>query len=251
VSSLALAQANILARNGRPQEATELLLDVTVFARDLSANGVLLAHLIGLDIYSKTLDGLRDLILSGKMDRKNLADLAKKLETVDRDFPGMGPTMANETLAYGINLLHYIEGGLPPEEWWTSIKEAGLSYRFFSQKMALGAFESRYDYLERSRKFDQMEFSAVMKESNAIMAEAEASWNPLLRIGLPSLPIILTKYRETQARLRLLRAAAVVLATGEVQSIPDPFGKDLSYIQKAGKLRIQSERQDISLEISK
>jgi hypothetical protein len=83
------------------------------------------------------------------------------------------------------------------------------------------------------------------------MAEAEASWNPLLRIGLPSLPIILTKYRETQARLRLLRAAAVVLATGEVQSIPDPFGKDLSYIQKAGKLRIQSERQDISLEISK
>jgi hypothetical protein len=117
--------------------------------------------------------------------------------------------------------------------------------------MALSAFELRYDYSRRSLKLDQMDFDAAMKESNAIMAEVEASPNPLVKAAFGNLPGSVTTHREAQARLRLLRAVTGFLATGEMRSIPDPFGKELSYSQQNGKLRIQSKRSDIFLEISR
>jgi hypothetical protein len=101
-TQLAIAQARILEERGHPRDAADLLLDVSQFASDLATNGVLLSSLAGLSAYTASLDGLRNLILSGKLSRQELATLAKELEVADRNFPPLGPVFSNEATATGI-----------------------------------------------------------------------------------------------------------------------------------------------------
>ena len=91
VSSLALVQARKSLESGRTQEATDLLLDTLMFARDLGSNGPLLSALIGDAVYVRTFDELRNLLLSGKLTSAQLAELEMKLAIVDHDFPSLVP----------------------------------------------------------------------------------------------------------------------------------------------------------------
>jgi hypothetical protein len=70
-------------------------------------------------VYSITFDEFRNLILSGKLTHEQLADLAKKLETVDHDFPALNSAFSNETLLTSLTLLEASGGGL-----------AGIGFRF-------------------------------------------------------------------------------------------------------------------------
>jgi hypothetical protein len=243
MTQLAVAQSRIWEESGRPKDAADLLLDASQFAGDLATNGTLLPGLAGLNAYSLTLDGLKSLVLSGKLSRQQLAALAGKLEIADRNFPALGPALMNEAALSGIAI--DVPDGQPSiRDWLFLAKEGGWRYGLSPQQIALDAFEQRDSYAQRSLNIDKMPFDDATKEAKAITAETEANGNPLVRMSVPSVPKALAVHREALARLRLLRAATTFLATGEIPELADPFGKTLSHAQEAGKLRIWSNGRD-------
>jgi hypothetical protein len=234
---LAIAQARILEDNGRPQDAADLLIDVSQFASDFATNGVLLSSLVGLSAYSDTLDGLRNLILSGKLSRQELATLAKELEVADRNFPTLGPAFTNEA------------ANIP--EFEPSIKdrlliaqEGGWRYGLSTRQVTLDAFELADSHAQRSLNIDKLPFDAARKEAQAITAEAKSSANPLVRQSEPDRSKTLETHRDVHTRLRLLRAATIFLYNGDMPELGDPFGNNLSYAKEGGKLRIWSNGPD-------
>jgi hypothetical protein len=243
MTQLAVAQARIWEETGRQQDAADLLLDASQFASDLATNGTLLPSLAGISAYSLTLDGFKNLVLSGKLSRQQLETLAKELEIADRNFPTLGPAFTNEAALSGI-AIDMPDGEPSIEDWLFLAKEGGWRYGLSPRQIALDAFEQRDSYAQRSHNIDKMSFDTATKEAKAITAEAEANGNPLVRVSVPSLPKALAVHRDALARLRLLRAATTFLATGEMPELADPFGKTLSHAQEAGKLRIWSNGRD-------
>ena len=243
MTELAVAQARIWEESGRQKDAADLLLDASQFASDLATNGTLLSSLAGISAYSLTLDGLKNLVLSGKLSRQQLETLAKELEIADRNFPTLGPAFTNEAALSGI-VIDLPDGDPSIGDWLSLAKEGGWRYGLSSRQVALDAFEQRDSYAQRSHNIDKMSFDTATKEAKAITAEAEANGNPLVRGSVPSLPKALAVHRDALARLRLLRAATNFLATGEMPDLADPFGKTLSHAQKAGTLRIWSNGRD-------
>jgi len=240
-ASLAIAQARVWKEAGRPQDAVALLLDVSQFSRDLAANGPLLSHLIGVSLYSTTFGELRDLLLSGKLNNKELSDLARMLEIVDGNFPALAPVMANE-VAISVETDIYPAPSLSGSR--NLMKSSGWRYGFSSRKMVLDAFEKRDNYAQRSQNIDLVSFAEAMKEAKIVQAEVEASGNSILRQYGTNLPKVLANHRDTLSRLRLLRAATTLLATGEIPKLADPFGTDLLYRREPGKVKIWSVGSD-------
>jgi hypothetical protein len=124
LANFGVAQARILRESGRTTEATNLLLDVSMFARDLGANGVLLTWLIGDAVYLTTFNEFRNLILSGKLTKAQLADLERKLETLDHDFPSIRPALTNENLSVD----YTAEASM--REWFELTVHGGWRYGF-------------------------------------------------------------------------------------------------------------------------
>ena len=235
-----VAQARIWRESGRTAEAADLLLDVSMFARDLGANGVLLTSLIGDAAYLITFNELRSLVLSGKLTKAHLADLEKKLEAIDHDFPSIRPTLTNENLSA-------MDAALEPSsigEWFALTAEGGWRYGLSTRAMTLAAFEERESYIQRTKNLEKTDFGAVKKEADAMETEASSSVNPLIRMSTPSITRSIAAHGEALTRLRLLRAATGFLVTGKVPTLPDPFGTNLLYDDTGTKLRIWSVGAD-------
>jgi hypothetical protein len=240
LSRLALAQSKVLLERGRTQEALDLLLDKLVFARDLRANGPLLATLIGDAVYSLTFDEFKRLIASGKLTPAQLADLENKLEIADRDFPSLMTTMTNENLSLGMAVLNGEGSGGSMAEWMAVAVQGGWRYGFSPRYMAADAFQERESHLRRAQIADSRGAAEVRKEARAIEAEAVASTNPVVQMIMPSFARSDEAHRDTLTRLRLLRAAIGLLRTGTVPQVDDPFGSSLLHSQSGGKTRIWS-----------
>ena len=142
-AAFAAVQARIWMESGRAQEAADLLLDVSVFGRDLATNGTLLGSLVGDAVSTISFDELRNLVLSGKLTRTQLADLEKKLELVDRDFASLGPTLTNETLASSDAAMDMAGVGPSVRGWVNLMSVGGWRYGFSSERMTVDAFEER------------------------------------------------------------------------------------------------------------
>ena len=239
LANFGVAQARIWRESGRATEAADLLLDVSMFARDLGANGVLLTWLIGDAVYLITFNEFRNLILSGKLTKAQLADLDKKLETLDHDFPSIRPALTNENL-FAVDPTAEASIG----EWFQLTKQGGWRYGFSTRGMTLAAFEERESYIRRTKNLEKADFGAVKKEAEAMEAEASSSANPLIRMSAPSITRSIAAGGEALARLRLLRAATGFLVTGKVPTVPDPFGTNLLYEDTGTKLRIWSVGAD-------
>jgi hypothetical protein len=246
LANLAAAQAKVWAESGKPQDAADLLLDVSIFARDISTNAPLLSNLIGLAVYSVSFDGLRDLIQSGKLTPTQLADLAAKLEAVDHDFPTAASAFSNDALLSSLSLLEAAEGGPSPffEGWRERLKEGGVRFVMYPRTMAMEAVEERHAYVERFEKLNQKDFAAAKKEADAISAEVESSNNVLVRLTTPAASKVIIAHHKTLAGLRLIRAGAVFLATGDMPALADPFGDKLFHKQDGGKPKIWSIGSD-------
>ena len=221
-----------------------LMLDTLMFARDAGSNGTLLTALIGDAVYFQTFDELRRLLLSGKLTPKQLADLEKKLERVDHDFPSLVPAMANDTLFLGMAAANdgWTEGSL--KEWLKLSVQGGWRYGFSPSHMAVDAFEERESHLRRSQNAVSLGSADARKEANAIQAAGEASSNPVIRQMMPSFGRSDEAHDEVLARLRLLRAATGFLARGTVPQLADPFGSSLLHKQDGGKTKIWSVGED-------
>lgn len=239
LANLAIAQASILTKDGKPQEAADLLLDATVFARDSSTIGPLLSSAVGLAIYSTVFEGFRNLIASGKLTQEQYADLARKLEAVERDLPPVNATLSNELLSIGLGVLLRSTGEYN-EGWQSRAKEGGWRYVAFPQKTILEAFEQSEALMQRYENVDPTNFAAAKREIDAISVEAQKSPNPIVRESIPGLARVTVSRREALTTLRLLRAGMMFRATGNVPTIADPFGMNLFFKQEAGSLKIWS-----------
>jgi hypothetical protein len=239
LSNLAVAQASILTDSGKPQEAADLLLDLTVFARDLTTNGPQLSSLIGVAVYQIAFEQFRHLLSSGKLTQGQLADLARSLEIVDRDFPAASSTVSNTTLSLGMGVFQRstaaFDGG-----WEQRMKEGGWRYAVFRQTTLLDAFEMNDAYVQRIEKVDQANFAAAKKQIDAVAAEAGASSNSIIRDSVPGMKRSIEAHLEALAKLRLVRAETLFRGTGKMPTVADPFGANLLSKEEAGSLKIWS-----------
>jgi hypothetical protein len=241
VALLAASQARIWTEGGRAGDSANLLLDLTVFGRDLGTNGTLLSHLIGMAVYLTALDEARHLILSGKLNREELAGFARQLELVDRDFPRLGPALLNEVLVPGA-IVDWDPASA--RETWKLLSTSGWSYGFSVKRMAAEAVDEREGYMRRAQNFDRLPFVELATEASSIDAEVASSRNTLTRQSMPDLFKSAVSHREALTHLRLLRAGATFLATGEVPLLADPFGVTLSHSIEGGKVKIWSLGRD-------
>lgn len=239
LANVAVAQAKLWAKDGRSQEAVNLLLDVSSFARDLSTNSTLLSNLLGFTVYEVTFAEFRNLIQSGKLTQTQLADLARKLATVDHDFPSLNSALSNETLAFGLATLKISSEGMGSRAQFGDWR-----FTIYPQPTMLNAFQTRDALLKRMQTLDHMNFASARKEADAISAEGESSPNTLVRVAMPSMSKTIVAHREALARLRLVRAGTEFLSTGKMPALADPFGDKLFYKQEAGKSRLWSIGRD-------
>jgi hypothetical protein len=239
LANLAIAQARILTEAGKPQEAADVLLDAIVFARNTATNGPEFTNFTGMAIYVNAFEGVRRLILSGKLSEKQLAELAKKLEAVERDFPPPSSMLSYEILNAGNRALAS-SGWKYSEQWKARAEAGGWRYAAFPATTLLEAFEQSDAFIQRFKKTDQMSFAAAREEVHAISFEAMKSPNLIIRESMSDLSQILLTHRETLTTLRLVRAATLFLATGKMQAIPDPFGTNLFFKQEGGSMKIWS-----------
>jgi hypothetical protein len=239
LANVAVAQAKLWRENGRSQDAVDLLLDVSAFARDLSTNSTLLSDLIGFAVYEVTFAEFRELIQSGNLTQTQLADLAKKLAIVDHDFPTLSSAFSNETLAFGLATLKISGEGMRSRAQFGDWR-----FTIYPQPTMLNAFETKDALLKRMQTLDHMKFAAARKEADAISAEGEASPNTLVRAAMPGMSRMIVAHREPLARLRLVRAGTEFLSTGKMPVLADPFGDKLFYKQEGNKSRIWSIGRD-------
>jgi hypothetical protein len=237
LAALAVFDAEIQADGGHAQEAVDILLDTSVFARDLAAGGPLLTHLIGLVVYSDSFDEFRRVILSGKLTKTQLADLGQKLETVDHDFPTLSSALFAETLGVGSTILQASEKGrlasldLAQQWGWRFTLNPGPAF--------LEAMEEKETYLHRAEEIEALNFVEAKKR---IEAASSSDARPLLPV--PDLFKSLVSHREALAHLRLLRAATAFLATGKAPVMADPFGENLLFKQEGNQAKIWSIGSD-------
>lgn len=237
LAALAAVEAKIQADAGHAQEAVDILLDTSVFARDLAAGGPLLTHLIGLVVYSTAFDELRHVILSGKLTTMQLTDLGRKLEIVDHEFPILSSALLVESLGVGSSMLQASEKG--PLEWFELRKQRGWRFALTPGPSMLADIEEKEAYLHRAEEIEQMNFTEAKKRLDRFSAEVTSSHLPE-----PDLLKSLVSQRETLAHLRLLRAATALIATGEMPAIADPFGESLLFKRDGNRLKIWSIGSD-------
>jgi hypothetical protein len=246
LANSAAAQAKALVQSGRRQEAVDLLLDVAVFARDLMANTPLLGRTNALSTsyaaYDAAFEELRNLILSDKLTLDELTALANQLEVVDQEFPPLSAIVVTENLRIGtyMNALSTDPsnaGNLPGR-----LNQGGWRFAVFPRATIAEAYAQYDAQMRRLETIDQMTFDSAKREIDAIEVELGKSTNltlPLM-INARSLYQAMISHRETLAHLRLLRAGTVLLATGKIPDLVDPFGDKLLVDPANGKTKLWS-----------
>jgi hypothetical protein len=237
LAALAAFEAKIQADAGHAQDAIDILLDTSVFARDLAAGGPLLTHLLGLVVYSTAFEELRNVIVSGTLTTMQLADLGRRLEIVDHDFPNMSSALLVETMGVSSSMLHASEKG--SLEWLDLSKQWGWRFAVTPGPSMLEAIEEKETFFHRAEEIEQMNFAEAKKRIEQVSAEVTSSHQPV-----PDLFRSLVSQRETLAHLRLLRAATALIATGEMPVIADPFGENLLFKREGNESKIWSVGSD-------
>jgi hypothetical protein len=236
-----------LIEEGKPREAAELLLDTCQFARDLGYNQVLISEMISLALYGVALEELHDLILSNKLSRADLAEIARELEILDGSFPRNGHSMMNEVLTAGYTFLK-ADGSLRDLDFWAA---GGPNWDYFMWKAAfperLICTESYFvelDYMKRFVAADGQSWGASEAVGLQVQVEITKLKNPLSRMIIPGLVGANRAGRERLTQLRLLRATAQYRASGEMPELADPFGVKLLSSTQGPKVKVWSVGRD-------
>jgi hypothetical protein len=245
LANLGVAQAKWLADRGRAKEAADVLLDVAVFGKDLSTDGVLMA-MVGSAVYVTAFEELSRQLVAGKFDSATLSHLSRSLETLDREFPKLDHIMSSVTMRQGSYFVRESKIPIGGREWWSDSKWKGWRFAISPRGYASAAFTELDPYLQRFAKLEDVPYAIARTEAAAITAESRKSSNALLNDDdiLPEFTRLLEVQREGRAKLRLLRAGITLLATGEMPAIPDPFGTNLLYRKDANSITIWSLGRD-------
>lgn len=247
LTNLAVCQSRLLIEEGKLREAAELLLDTCQFARDLGYNEVLISEMISMAMYGIALEDLRDLVLSGKLSRADLGEIARELEILDGSFPENRYSLMNEVMMAGYGFqkesgkvldLNLTLGEAPGWDlflWKTAFPE---------RLICADAYFVELDYMKRFAAADEQSWAVCTALDLSIQAEMGKLKNPISRMIVPGLTGSMRVGRERRAQLRLLRAAAQYRSTGEIPDLADPFGAKLLSSIQGPKVKVWSVGRD-------
>jgi len=244
LANAAALEARRLVDSGHVKEAVELLLATAQFGRDLRHNGLVVSELIGRAICLIALDELREMILSGKLDRERLLDVVLGLEVLDRSFTQGSFCLRNQALAIGKmclrgELFKAKQVFADPDP--VTIK-ASWRQAFSSRLLQADAFFRLEDWSRRLAKAEQWSYAEERRVLDEITAEAAP--NPLAMF-FNRVPGNLSATRRCcLAQLRLVRAAARYRATGVVLQLDDPFASTLRHSLTGSRLKVWSVGKD-------
>ena len=234
IVDLAVTQAQAAVESGKPQDALDLVLDTLVFAKDISTNGDVFSTTHGLEIYSSVFNGVRYLLQSRKLTSNQVAELADKLKTVEKEFPDSETTLTNETMRIGFLLLESDEQG------FDLVRRGEWRWAMSPRKTIAEAFRRRDEELQRIKAIDHMDFESAQQELGRIENESFAMRNTLVHESEINYGSFLFSRRKVLTHLRLLQAATTYLVSGQPNTIADPFGDKLFFRVDDKMLRIWS-----------
>jgi hypothetical protein len=247
LSTLAACRARLLAEEGKPREAAELLLDTCQFAHDLGYNQLLICEMISNALYGVALEELRDLILGGKLSKTDLEEIDRELALLDASFPRNGHSLVNEAMnvGYGFqkwdgNFTGLSEGSELRREWNYFLWRTAFPTRL----ICADAYFTELDHMKRFAAADEESWAAC--ETAGARSESDLSKvrNPVVRVMMSGLTGSNRAGRERRTHLRLIRAAAHYRATGKFPDLEDPFGATLLTSDQNGKVKIWSIGRD-------
>jgi hypothetical protein len=229
----------------KPIEAMDLILAFMRFGRDLGDNGSLIQLCIGMSIIRTAGNELQAMVVERKFDREQLLTLERSLDILDRDFLRVGPAFRNEQISYGNLFLRgmslkdkqFVDGPDP------RTIQAGWRHGYSMRALQADAFLRLDDWCGWLSDIDALPFPEVLVIRDALVKERDCSLNQWA-IALGQLIPNLRVTRVYQTGLRLLRAAILYRAQGEVPVLSDPFGTVLKSSLAGGTLRIWSVGRD-------
>jgi len=206
----------------------EILLATAQFGRDLRHNGLVVSELYGRAICWIAFDELRDMILSGKVDRERLLDVDRGLEVLDRSFTQGGSCLRNQALAIGKMFLRgeifkakQVFADPDPVTIQASWRQA-----YSAKLLQADAFFRLEDWSRRLADAEQRSYVEERRVVDEITAEPAP--NLLALFFNRDMESLTAAQRGCLAQLRLVRAAARYRATGKCCSsmirLPRPFG---------------------------
>ncbi len=249
LANLACAQARILVEAGQGQKAADLLVDVAVFAQDLSTNAPMNSLRIGTAVYSTAFDELRRLLRERKFNSEEMENISRSLDTIDREFPKLNVALSNSIMGEGRFLIGASSTTWRERRSWIvdlqGARELDWRFTIAPRSYVLDAFEQMDPYLQRIARLEDLPYAQAKAQADQISAENHKSSNHFFREEDPNrVPRLLADQREPRALLRLVRAAIAVRMTGELPVIPDPFGTSLHSRRNANSITIWSLGRD-------
>jgi hypothetical protein len=224
---LVTLRARTLMEEGKGREAAGLLLDCLQFGRDLGADGVIIAEMIGYSMMGHALQEVRAQLNEDRFDKASLEDLDRGLATLEKTLPDHGRALMNDLLLTGGLSDPALVGG------WTPLR---LVYA--------DAIEETTGMMARAAKAETVSWMECLKVNGQIEADAKKSWNPITKIAVPSTEVSSRNIRVRVAQIRMLRVALHRAATGETLDLDDPFGAKLKTAKTDSGFKIWSIGQD-------
>lgn len=244
------AQATIWLEDGRGRDAADLLVDASQLLLDLASDGnstgLYYGQLLSRCIFER-LVGLAD---PRWLSDADLGDLVRALERLDAvpadsipDLFGLAEqgrlllqsgTVDNYMLHFGIR-------DYDRSLFWFGGSDRLALVDFFDASMEAsqeGAECAGLPWQEARRRQERF-LRRGLKSRNPIIRAMSSIQETLSSGGIPNSPA-----RQFHARIRLVRAALVYRATGQVPALDDPFGTTLRWARDPGGLRLWSVGQD-------
>lgn len=240
LSTLAVCKARILAEGGRAREAVEWLLDLGQLALDIARDSSSNARLYSDIILRNILEELKELLTQGLLSADECLQIDRELTQIDSGWPQhhfavLGTLEDEGSKLLADRLLPELTSNqpLPPEA------RAGWRHAF-SQKLLMIDAYLEADLL--AARLRATESASWTEEKGALKRfvddrKAERSpWVSFFAMGVTNGRAV----RVRRAQLRLVRAGAHFVATGNMLELPDPFGTTIHHRVEPDRLRVWS-----------
>jgi hypothetical protein len=217
-------RARWLAADGKPGEAAELLMDLTMYAQDVADDGSDFSVDLGGTISEIALQGLRSLLTRGRLSSEECLLIDRDLAQLDTMAPRFGPVLLTRLHYFGtwilngakLEMLHGV-GCIPVN---LTIKP-GWRDAFSLSLMQASGFDQTDAWTSRLLAADEGSLADEEARWKKAFEDRDEAKNVYFRLftqsdGMPNFRLL----REQRARLRLVRLAVHYRATGEFLELP-------------------------------
>ncbi len=241
----AVAQAKSSMDAGTPAAAAVVALDACRFARDLGDAGGFTPAMTAYAVFTLSLDRLKSVVAAPETSIDVLRSIDADLAAVDASFPRIGRAMLDDGADLGERLSRGTFDEWVAKSGRSNDASAGWRFGFSSKLLRASAFDQAQSWLRRLKDVDSLSWAEELALWQAIEREVEdaAKTNALVRLLMSGWDRNAAG-REIQARLRLLRTAAILRISGKDPSLKDPFGTLLRHEDAKERLKCWSVGKD-------